>query len=1044
MPYSPPLGSAVGFLFQTSYTPSDDINFIDESPTQGITCSGWDSLSGGWAFTVSWRQYIEQDGDVFSMYGQPRVYERFKFDFDFVDAYTPDAGDETDFPFGTGDGSIEPSGWASSLFGSPTVAGEPEIRPSGWLDEVFPSTHAVYDARRYLRPTSITGAAGTPTVTLYDRTVDLAGRSIVGSYGTPFVDYANRTIYPPWIAQYGFGTPLVGYHQTISCSGYEATLFGDTYVHDDTQQIFAGAGNQIEWGLPEFTRSPRTIEPPGFPTTSEIFPSTRWGQYTEVYNLRQYLRQIYAPDPTVDGGVFGEPIWMSVENRNRTMVTQGHRDDVFSKLAIVENAAVPILEIGYDATEWGNNLVAHAIRNVYPETFESFYCGPYGNEVANAARTLEPTGIPPGSFGTPAWSNPPQWATFVGHIDSAEYGTAFVSRSPRTLTVPLGPECFYGVPDVQLLRRYVTPESISPEFNLGTHYVEERFTIFYPSGWDANRMGLEHYVRNVTPEIRPDAYVQTEWGANAIRHQYRFVEPSGFDALLSDRQLIEYRTKTVLVPGFVALRNSPFTEVRNVTPDPPPEQRAYPAGRTWTTYGTPVVTRNEIEPEGQVHTLWGDNEVRLIGAIVPSIERPDPQFGTHAVVGPQYVNLDEEGIAPPNENLIGFPKPDLQPRTIWATFDVTNQAISNNGGAWELMDNALDLLQTGERPFFGQPWVSHGTREIEAGGDEHIEFGDHTVELEVRSVLAEGWRSQRFGIPMVPGEQTIHFYAGTNIVGAVGTPTVDLRDKEITVESIPMPGAGDPEGQYGEAYVDFFHRYLRPSGWDSVLWGQPSPQDHYNSPGLRVHPPEPMRPGMGVQTLWGDAFISHRIRYVYPEGFSAAQWGHTPGQFADRMMVRRRSPAILPVGIPPEGVGTPSLGDHTRNIAVGRISFSGAVPAPLVDSQNIIALGGYGFLDEVFGDVQEWEAGKIKPQGEEHTTYGRARIDRTVAPAGMQGEFGTHSVGPSANEIGWDELVFGGPVLSYADGNEFVCGMRPRALAVPEGPSGAFGTPSVS
>jgi hypothetical protein len=93
--------------------------------------------------------------------------------------------------------------------------------------------------------------------------------------------------------------------------------------------------------------------------------------------------------------------------------------------------------------------------------------------------------------------------------------------------------------------------------------------------------------------------------------------------------------------------------------------------------------------------------------------------------------------------------------------------------------------------------------------------------------------------------------------------------------------------------------------------------------------------------------------------------------------------------------------------------------------------------------VQEWEAGKIKPQGEDYTLWGGARIDQRVTASGFEGGFGSHAVGPSANALGFEAGGIGTPVFSYADGAEFVCGRRSRAIAVPEGPGPyvAFGTP---
>ena len=53
----------------------------------------------------------------------------------------------------------------------------------------------------------------------------------------------------------------------------------------------------------------------------------------------------------------------------------------------------------------------------------------------------------------------------------------------------------------------------------------------------------------------------------------------------------------------------------------------------------------------------------------------------------------------------------------------------------------------------------------------------------------------------------------------------------------------------------------------------------------------------------------------------------------------------------------------------------------------------FGFDALSVGDVQRWEAGKIKPHGDDMAELGRAVLSRALHPTGFGGDFGVPSIG---------------------------------------------------
>lgn len=835
---------------------------------------------------------------------------------------------------------IEPAPINDGAIGSHELELTPEIRPFG-IDQSKlgfsgDGDGAITHGVRALAPASIEASLyGTQRVESTIRLIDLAGLAPLGTlFGTQFIAYRERFVYPPFIFANAFGVATIGFTREIAPAGIHEEVVGYHEVRDNTQRLESiGVGTDWVVDSPSVSRDPQIVAPLGF-DLREIAPSERWGT-TTVHNLTQILPRIAIDPDAENGGVFGEPNNTLVENRNRTIVHYGHADSRVSALAVIDNTGRGLLPDGMDETAWGAHLVAPAIRTYELEGIDSPWFTPY-HAVYNAAFQASPAGIDQSAVGTPAWANPPQALTFVGHIDSQEHGTAFVDFAIRSIATPLGPEAVVGMPDVQLGTRYLLPVGLEAAA-WGSTYIYEHFNIAAAHSILPPAMG-EPYVYNVTPEVMPYGYEQTEWGRPEARFNPYPLTPEGFSAVQFGGLVIRDRTQTVLPTPVGVGGVGMFAQVRNDTPDPPAQQSVAPAGALHTGYGTAFLRRMEIDAGGDVFTVFGAHQVRLIGAIAQSIPAPSTQVPQPSVSGPRTLTAD--GLAAPDDPLSGFTptKHDLSPRTIWATFDVTPQAVENHPGEWEYMDHYLvGGDDSGARPLFGSHAISLGVRAVSVGpaaaGMSPQEFPGPFVESTVRTVYPTGNLMQRFGVPTLPGEQILdHDFGGFEDAVMGGPHVVENQNRELRPAGL---AGSDIDGHD----VQNQHRELPATSVGEGVVGVP-----------RIHPPEPLIPGMGVQTLWGDAMVADRIRTTYPSGWDSFTTGDEVGGFVDRMRVLKRYP-LRPVAISDGALGGPRVSSAVQVVEHVTLPAPGKPPAPVVEINSKVALGGLGLWYEDHGQT---------------------------------------------------------------------------------------------
>lgn len=1060
--------------------------------TQIVLPAGFEALAMG-APTASWRQYVGAAGWLSERISNDAVVTinvRADFTFNAIGYADPAA---VHFMFGEVQGTLYtvgtcygvfgatvvtagqrylvPSGISQGAFGTAVVTKTPAVEPAGfaagafggattflWTRYVSPSaisqgafgTPTVWNFNQEVRPTGFNafGGIGTAWASILNRTVAPAGIAgttygtarlessiryvdpppiLPTTFGTPRVEFGTRTVFPFFVPSLTFGTAKVDRTHYVDPSGLAAGAFGLQWVHDNTQGVDVQGFTQAAVGSDgRVSRSPQVAAPLGY-VLAETLPSERWG-LPEVVSMRRYVTQIFSVTPN-DGGVFGSPIWMTVENRNRAVTPDSWNSGSVSRYATVENKARAVAPPGLDATAWGGHLVADRIRNVPTTGWDSSY---FGNwlVVYNNARLAPAQGFIATVFGTASVENTRRYFGNIGAGDQSAFGDSFTAFRIRTVAPYFNPDTSaVSEPLVWLSRRYVEPPSASVGPTWGTTVVYEHFNIVAPRFTWVERVG-EPFVhnRNFTPV--PYGYDMSEWGRPIVDNRNKYVEPPTLASTVFGSTAVEYRTKTVKVSGLNAGTVSPFARAAKTTPDPPAPQPIATTGLAATLYGLASVRTNVIYPNSSsLTTLFGSHTVHA-NSIFPQgigFSSEDARFGDVKSNRPR--SIFPVGIKDPWQVDPTTSKPRISPHTIYCTFDVTTQAVLNNGGRWVQIDENIFTNLHPERPVFGTAFVSLGTRRVTTAGHQDDTIGVPSVDLKNRKVAPLGMRGY-VGIPRLNYPQDILVERFGIEATAWGEPTVTNPWPVWLPRSIAPAGM---VGAFGTARAELFNREIQLNGWASLVMGT-----------ARVHPPEPVIPKMGVQTLWGTARVEFRIRTIDVPGADYLDMEAGFGSFRDRMRVRRRS-GVVPAPIVGGALGAVSVELKTRSIVVDSLKTATPFGNPRIAGFQIVALGGAGFEATAMGTPAKWQEGDpVAPYGPDMAEYGLPRLTRRLAaPGWLSAVLGAPVAGPGARPVGFDASTIGAATLTHAD-NSFVCGSFPRGLPMTPIADGAVGNPTVT
>lgn len=984
------------------------------------------------------------------VFGKPVVY-RTTFEFanlDFRNDYTPPPASNVPFYFDIV-GLIEVPGFNATLWGDAEVRTARAIAPAGWASlfvgvlaarggthtinlsaNGIPSTnafgsHRVEYLERRIRHVTLNVASlfGTTVVTPQHRTLDVHNRGIPpGEFGEHLVAYKDRELFPLPFNTTLYGTPMVDRDHDVTFTGIDSLLMGEPEVHYPRQTIaISQPYSGLEFGAHLVDLGTKAAYPVGFRSVAN---DERFGLPQLILSTR-YIQQLFDVT-TNDGGQFGS--FNLVENRNKTIPWVMGDVSGYGTPTIVL-AGRFVFAVGLDATIYGGTLIAHAIRNVYPQGYDASIFHDW-NALANAARVIAPFGAQTSSFGTHAFENNRRFVSALGH-DSPVFGAAMISDAIRTIVVyAMSDPAPISMPIVELKTRYISAGGY--DFGgRGVPTVIERFTIFRPMAITSTLRFGEHRVRNVTPHVYPGGYLQTQWGTASIFNQSQSYDFQGYIATLFGGAIVRDRTYRPQVFGWDSASFGLHRVYRDgpILPDP---QMIALAGFTDPLFGVTVVRSNSIYPNGISMSTVGQPSIARNSAQPQGIPPPynpltGTQFGIPSLSPTQYV-LHEHGDDLGIFTMWGWPR--VSPHTIWAG-PAPQQADINHpeSDPWHPIDGYLGAPPRGP----GSPTVSNFLRSIAMQGHASAVLGNPSISLRVRTLRAIGTRFQRFGIPTVYGGIGQYETFGSDSL-VMGVPTV----------LIPAPlnrqlsAVGLDATLWGATLVQLRNQPVYPSGYVATIVGailDPGTNNTTNLGHIVAREYAPFRFDGFDAAQWGLTFVSHRIRTIFPEGNDHALVAeYEPLYFRDRMRVRRRDHVFVPsMGVTSQ-LGTPTLGHRERVLLVSGFTAWRIGPVTLRSSSTLLPAGWSSLL---LGELQQWEAGKIKPHGDEMLGFGLARLAQTVSPNGFEGALGAASVGRVVKPDGFDALAFEVPVAIG-----FHCTHRARAM--PGFEATVFGTASVS
>ncbi len=806
--------------------------------------------------------------------------------------------------------SIDPTGFSDEAFGTAALSGVNHVTASGIAAIGFGVAHIDYAQHpisvvgingfafgsgtfvdfgvRYRTPDGIAPKGfGTASVTFFDRTVDQSGYGIAPKgFGTAFVADGQRYLYPTGVGAYGFGRPLVDFTPiVVGAIGFDAGAFGAATIHDNTQDINHLGLNSFASGDAFVAHDPQPIVPLGI----QDFNTSP----AHVYNLKQIIYP-YFDTLSSEREEFGHPAWMTIENVNRSIGPTGF----IGRLGrpTVENAAVPLNASGFDAISFGSGtFISDANRTVTPTDEIVGYFGQWAS--VTKPPELYPTGFQSSVFGTASIVNLNRTFAFTGFSDeTVGGGDTFVDFAIRYLHPPLGPEGFYGMPDVQLKTRYIATTGFTPNFLFGAPDVTIHFNIIYTHGVNFGHTGLEHRIYNSTPRIEPYGYDIATYGAAQVRNEREFKAVQGFNSLLFGVNDISYRTKTLAAHGINSFRPG-LLHIYNDTPDPPGQQYINPLGLHGE-FGSASVHRNQIDVSLFDAIHFGLTEVHLMGAANVGLGEHSA-FGHTQVVGPQYVTVPSTPAEPGVDDRFGDLRVD--PFTIWCTQDIPPNPAGNPGRAWELIDYYLDPERT-NWDLFGHNDIQNSRRYItnlHDSTDEVERYGLPLVDFYHRFLRPAGIKPPYIVGPGLNYPQTINIDDFHDGIPSQETFDSDDGDRLFVDYAPPYTKTIRPNTWLSQGLgiqrIELLNRELLPTGWDSSIMLAPH----------RVGYPIPMDAGLGDLTVFGDGgFVSYRNRDLPLDGWDDFLSEYDLENFAGRMRVTR-SPHV---GIAARGFDAGSFG----------------------------------------------------------------------------------------------------------------------------------------
>ncbi|MDY0046066.1 MAG: hypothetical protein RBS10_01480 [Thauera propionica] len=845
---------------------------------------------------------------------------------------------------------------------SPVLTKTPSFAPTGFDASLIPGPMVAYRVRSVEAVGAIETTFGTSALTLKQRKLLHEGLGYKGDgYGAARVEHGirlligqgyvaarygtahqaslrNRYVEPQGIERPEASSPLVGGTRFIETEGFEATRWGSRIIPEAQQLYPQGFGSL--YGLATVYNLKQTVRPAGITTYPQ--PAQHWG-IARAFNSDQYVIQ----HPIVGSGL--EPpdwsqTWTAIINRDRSAAIQGFVTSRFG-FTQIDNKARPVLPAGILPADhpafYKAGLVAYRIRYLPLEGMEPPHISTWGR-IYNKAFPLKPPGLVATEFGQSAVVNVTREFNRIGNFTTDAYGTPFIAYAIRSIQF----DARYAIqpprielPYVGLYTNYVEPPGLEAA-RIGGASLSIFFRRITPRWTYITRIGTPA-VRNLTPELGARGYNMEEYGDTQVRLQWRSINPQGTSMQVFGPTRIADRRQRVEVAGRNFLTVSDKLKVIKTGAPPLSTQRIWlyiPAddsvesgndASTGTHYGIPPpgdhLYGQVPKPQLNMQFLYvkQEDESALFGTarITANSIRIERGYHNPFSVAEPRVELWRRQILCDTTTSAGGSaglRPQemapvrVSPHTIYAVVEAPWQAVLNHPfRVLHYVDEVVSGSFRSWKKGVGKPAIGYRVRHIAPQGFAADTHGESAIENRDIVVTPPGVRGLWFGQAVIGGSQRTIYPTNAHKLDhdfgeRFGESSILLARRYLAAKGAVASAVP------GSHAIDYYHRYLRPTGINALAMGASGGGTPYMRQRLHVGPPDwPAMQGFNAE-VFGETNVSNWIREISPDGFEETRM--IDDQFPLRMRVTRGNvPVDLPWMVEVDGIapqnraGTPNV-----------------------------------------------------------------------------------------------------------------------------------------